>query len=461
MKIVIIDPVVCAVSKTDFHKIKHLFSYKAVFWQQTPRGKRRRTYQKKFTPPKELKHKASKQFKGTIGLFYRGFLYRVNRWAREQGLEVSIEGQYIAPAPTRKPKVKGIKLRGKQLEQITAANKRKRGLIQSATGTGKTVVQAGIASTHPKLKVLILSHTTDIVEQTYEKFIEYGLTDVCKVYGSDPLTNRIVVSTRQSWVKRAAEHRDEFDIIMIDEVHHVQKFLSEYEHILTNCSAPIRLGFTATIPKDDEAMITLEGLLGPVINQYDVNDAVNDGILAKPKVKIVKAPDLYIPKRTRYQDVYKQGIVENIERNRLIAQLVRDNTATGQSVLCMITQIKQGKEIQTILANEFNLDVPFVHGLTQKEERRLVKKALNRKKVKAVISSSVWTEGVDIPSLDVLIVGALGKSETRTLQFVGRGLRKTDDKRQMLIIDIFDNSHPYLISHFGERISLYSEKGWL
>lgn len=461
MKIVIIDPIVCAVSMTDFHKIKHLFSYKAVYWTQGRTGKRRRTYQKRFIPPKEIKHKASKQFKGSIGLFYRGFLYSVIKWARSGGLEVEIEGMYIAPPPTRKPKLKGIKFREKQLAQITAANKRKRGLIQSATGTGKTVVQAGIVSTHPKLKTLILSHTTDIVEQTYEKFIEYGLTDICKVYGSDPITNRIVISTRQSWVKRAAEHRDEFDIIIIDEVHHVTKFIGEYERILTNCSAPIRLGFTATIPKDDEGKITLEGLLGPVINQYEVNDAVDDGILAKPKVKIVKAPELYMPKRMRYQDVYKQGIVENIERNRLIAQLIKQYTDTGQSVLCMVTQIKQGRSIQTILEREMHTSVPFVHGLTEKKERSLIKKALNRKRVRAVISSSVWTEGVDIPSLDVLIVGALGKSETRTLQFVGRGLRKTDDKNQMLIVDIFDNTHPYLISHFGERISLYCEKGWL
>jgi hypothetical protein len=54
-----------------------------------------------------------------------------------------------------------------------------------------------------------------------------------------------------------------------------------------------------------------------------------------------------------------------------------------------------------------------------------------------------------------------GKDEKGVLQVVGRGLRITNDKDEVLIVDIFNPSHPYLVSHFGERISLYCENNWI
>ena len=70
-------------------------------------------------------------------------------------------------------------------------------------------------------------------------------------------------------------------------------------------------------------------------------------------------------------------------------------------------------------------------------------------------------EIINIPSLNCVIIAYGGKDSKRTLQTIGRGLRKTDEKDIVTIIDFFDPSHPSLINHFGHRISLYCEEGWL
>ena len=81
--------------------------------------------------------------------------------------------------------------------------------------------------------------------------------------------------------------------------------------------------------------------------------------------------------------------------------------------------------------------------------------------MKCVICTAVWKEGVNIPELNVVINAAGGKSELVTLQTIGRGLRKTENKSELIIYDFFDNSHHYLVDHFGHRFCLYSDMGWI
>jgi superfamily II DNA or RNA helicase len=78
-----------------------------------------------------------------------------------------------------------------------------------------------------------------------------------------------------------------------------------------------------------------------------------------------------------------------------------------------------------------------------------------------VIATAVWKEGINIPSLDVVINAAGGKSEIQTLQSIGRGLRRTEEKLQVIVVDFFDATHKMLIAHFGERVSLYFDLGWM
>lgn len=77
------------------------------------------------------------------------------------------------------------------------------------------------------------------------------------------------------------------------------------------------------------------------------------------------------------------------------------------------------------------------------------------------VATTSWREGVDIPQLNAVVNSGGGKSEIQTLQGVGRGLRKTDDKNEVVIIDFLDLKHFHLIRQLGERLSTYSDMRWL
>ena len=74
---------------------------------------------------------------------------------------------------------------------------------------------------------------------------------------------------------------------------------------------------------------------------------------------------------------------------------------------------------------------------------------------------TIWKEGSNIPELDVVINASGGKSEMATIQIIGRGRRKTKTKSALIVYDFFDPSSRFLIEHFGFRVSLYTEMGWL
>ena len=121
-----------------------------------------------------------------------------------------------------------------------------------------------------------------------------------------------------------------------------------------------------------------------------------------------------------------------------------------------IKRIEKDKKLLEIIKKQENdNDV-----ITNSDEREEIRSSLNKSKYDCVISTSVWREGVDIPNLDCVINACGGKSEIMTLQAIGRGLRKTDDKEEVIIIDFLD-PYKYLALHTIQRLQIYVNSGWL
>jgi superfamily II DNA or RNA helicase len=79
-----------------------------------------------------------------------------------------------------------------------------------------------------------------------------------------------------------------------------------------------------------------------------------------------------------------------------------------------------------------------------------------------VIATRVWSEGINIKSVDVVINAVGGNSELAAIQRFGRGMRITEDKNEVILVDLIDsNSHKWFERHSMERICFYSERGWL
>lgn len=403
------------------------------------------------------------------GHFLTGFIPRVKKICEDNDITISWSGKISYPG-WLSPFLPGIDFRPDQLTLIDSALEKKRGVLKAPTGSGKTILALGIVSCffHRSLeapsnpRVLYLAHTVSICGQVAKEFEKYGY-DVGKVYGGKiELNKKITVATRQSLAKQDISLIEEvwkpWDIVLLDEVHHLSSFSGQYADIFTNLQSPIRIGMTATLPTAEEAKMAIEGFIGPVIGQLDINEAHELGILAKPKIKLVRVPHKSTELR-KYAEIYQAGIVDNRNRNRLILEMVKERIDAGETVLILVTRIEHGENLHR-MAELFGLDVKYLHGASEAEEREMIRKELIEKKTKCVISTVIWREGINIPSLNCVVNAAGGKSEIATLQAIGRGLRKTDDKEEVLIVDFLDTSR-YLAEHAIARISTYVENSWL
>ena len=416
--------------------------------------------------------------------FYTGLLQRIHDYCEDNDISVTVIYDHnngpatldrLHKRPYLPPDEEFQDFTPKQLSLLRKARRQKRGEIVSPTGTGKTILQLGLIRSWPKnFKHLILAHTSTIIRQTHTqlerfKFQNYMIMGAGHGLKDDFNNADVVVSTMQSFVKLDPKiYKDYFDLVIVDEGHRIgdkipgsAKVRKTYGKILFNLFAPLRYSFTATPHDSVFRRLTVEALIGREIGRMTYEEGISEGLLVRPRIRVLqtlKSHPISILKR--YEDVYDKGIVNNRKRNKQIADAAEEYYDQDKSILILITKLQHGRNIQKMIVNK-GLPCEYIHGQVPNSYRDTVKEAFIKKDIRLVIASTVWREGVNIPTLDVLINASGGKSELVVLQGIGRVLRRAEGKDEVIIVDFFDPSHTYLVDHFGNRFSLYCEKGWI
>lgn len=465
IKITEMDPIWSRTDLTGIRVLEPVLTYKSYFWKQGPFAKKRVERLVKVFLSRNRKE----------AFFFTGYIPRIKTYLDSIGYTYRIDKLMDIEITVRKNSKlvdrtkQEITFRPDQIKLMNDAFEHKRGIIKAPTGSGKSILMMGIASRFAQTEnILILCHNASIVKQLYEDFKKYygkvvmfsGDTDPSIKF--DELRHRIVIATIQTFSKlNPKNYSDYFSCIMVDEAHRVSSVKGLYGDVLQNAVAPYRFGFTATLPTLPEAIFAYEGLIGPMISELSINEAADLNILAKPKLKIIKAGyPMHLRDIRDYHSVYDAGIVNNESRNNQIVGLIQDCMGRNETVLIFVNKIAHGNNIEEICTRN-SIDIHFVQGSSDIETRERVRNELNTGITRAVICTTVWKEGINIPNLNNVINAAGGKSEISTLQSIGRGLRKTSDKSYVTIYDFFDPGHPYLIAHFGERLCLYMDMNWL
>lgn len=392
--------------------------------------------------------------------FYAGLLPRVLEYCKAQGVHVDIQGgiEYIEPS---KPRIKGIELFDVQKRLVTKAIKANRGLLISPTGSGKTILAMAICSAFPDCKILFLTPSISIMTQTVKEFKAHDFNVTAVGSGQRDLTGDVVVSTVQSYRRLPMiDLADEWDVVIVDEIHLMSKSLATLEQILSTVLAPVRIGLTAKLPTSRERRLVLEGILGPVIDKVDLEEATNMDILAEVDLKLVPVPvnrDLLEYKS--YKQIYQKCLIENRARNRLAAQETKRIIQEGRTVIIFIRHLDHIQHIGEEL-NDLGVVYHVVEGNTASVTREKIRHLMEQGRIKCVIASAVWREGVNIKSLGGVILLLGGKSEDALIQYVGRGLRKAKGKNKAVIVDFLD-PYPYLAEHCVSRLTVYASNQWL
>jgi len=442
----ILDPIFSKADKEDVTIIKPVLSYKKTWVRPNKKKTIIENYDANVL---------------TKGLFLTGLIPRI----KSRFPDIKIVGDLEKLIPTKKPHLKGITPREDQLRLINEAIIQGRGVLLSPTGSGKTIVAMLLLSCFPEAKVLFLCHSLSIIKQTEKEMKKFGFTGLQILGGGEKKFSkkkRITLSTIQTFVKiNPAEWCDFFDIVIVDECHHIVSATSQYAKVLGANLSPMRIGLTATLPTKPESILYMEGYLGPVVGEVTVMEGVEKKMLAKPKIKLIPVPyNSSIGDLNRYVDIYREGIVENRARNRLILEEAKKQIDQDKTVLIMVKEISHGDNLVKMGRSLFGMDIVFVQGKTEGGIRGLIQQTLNEKITKCVVCTAVWREGVNIKSLNTIILALGGKSAIQTAQALGRGLRIDKDKESVLLVDMLD-PYKYLAQHSIQRISLYVNNSWM
>lgn len=456
--ITILDAIHCKADKRARQLILPILSYETTVWKRGIFG-----HKQKQTVTAHLitgRHESS-------GTFLTGLLPRIQKIL---GNKICIVGKEDYTPPGRTPKLKNIRFRPDQRKALRSARRHQRGIILMPTGSGKTIIALGIMSIFKNHRILFLCHTKDLIEQTASA-IRKHLKIEPHIIGGGHKTNwgvikkdksPIVLATIQSFAKIPySQYSAFFDITIIDESHHSNSLASQYGKVMTNNLSPRRYGFTATMPTTQQEILINEGLIGPPIAELTVQKGIKIGIIAKPIINLIE-----VPFRTeidnvsiKYPDAYEYGIVRNRRRNMLIIDEIKNNLLNKETTLIIIERTRHGTILRNLLRHK-NIKVKFVHGSTSKEVRLTVKNNLKRGKIKIVICSKIWKEGINIPTLGNIINACGMKEEKAVLQAIGRGLRTAKNKKTVKITDFID-PYKYLKEHSEERMKIYKKHGWL
>ena len=392
------------------------------------------------------------------GFFLSGFLPRIRR--KYPDLQIVKEPFLdILPPEFDHPSIKGITFRADQLRAIRAATDKGRGVIKFATASGKTVIAAGIISCFNQ-QTIFLAHRTEIVTQTWERFKEYGF-EVGILTGTKKkeLGAKVLCATIQSYSRALLKGvvSSGAGVVIIDEAHHVNSNDCQYAGFLSSSTALVKIGLTGTKPNDRKGRLAMEGYIGPVIATLTIREGIEKKILSKPKITLLPVPKLGTVSRSKkYFEIYDLAVVYNQIRNDLIMREVKARVDLGKSCLIIVDKIKHGEK----LLERGEGFAKFLQGATAGKVREKVKKELSDKKTLCVITTNIWGEGIDLPSLNVIVLAFCGKAATKTVQTVGRVLRTTVDKKQVEIIDFLD-PYKFLAEHLVQRLTIYIKEGLL
>jgi superfamily II DNA or RNA helicase len=276
----------------------------------------------------------------------------------------------------------------------------------------------------------------------------------------------IVISTWQSIYKMPRQWYEQFDVIIGDEAHQYKaKSLTSILEKMTKC--PIRLGFTGTLDGTQTHKLVLEGLFGAVKKVTTTAELIEQKHLADFKIQaiVLKHTDANKKEysRTEYHDEI-DFLVRNEARNNFISQLSLH--LKGNTLILYQFVEKHGKPLHKMLTdqNKDKRHIFFVSGEVEVEDRELVRKITEQENNAIIVASyGTFSTGINIRNLHNVVFASPTKSRIRSLQSIGRALRRGDNKEQATLYDIADDlswkkAKNHTLKHFIERVGIYTSE---
>ncbi len=360
--------------------------------------------------------------------------------------------------------------RGAQIEALYALEESRaegaaKGLVQAATGVGKTYLAAFDSAKYEH--VLFVAHREEILKQAAVSFRNVRQSDDYGFfYAKQKDTDKAVIFAsvatlgKREYLTEDFFAPDYFDYLVIDEFHHAVN--DQYQRIVNYFKPQFLLGLTATPERMDGKNI-YEICDYNVPYEISLKEAINKGALVPfHYYGIYDETDyssLHLVKGRYDEKELNETYIGNVKRYDLIYKYYKKYHSKRALGFCCSRQhaeemakefCKRGIAAVAVYSN--------ANGEFSEDRDKAIKK-LKRQEIKVIFSVDMFNEGVDIASLDMVMFLRPTESPTVFLQQLGRGLRTSRGKEYLNVLDFIGNYEkagraPFLLGGakvFGEK----------
>lgn len=358
------------------------------------------------------------------------------------------------------------KIRPYQLESLNELFKFGFGVVIAGTGAGKTSINAALVERYAEqgLRSITIVPSTSLVSQTIKAFRNFGL-DTGEYSGeAKDIDHTHVVSTWQA-LQNNPKLISQFNVLVVDECHGAKaKVIGE---LINNHGKNIayRFGLTGTLPKAKADAQMIFASLGPVRFEIPAHELIAEGWLSVPNITILQLDDqtrlnLLMAENNKLNPDEKftydseiSFLQQDKPRLEWIAEfIVEKGSAHKGNVLCLVSNVQYGKKLSRLIPQ-----ATFLYGKDKQKVRQQVYDLFESHNDLIVIATvQIAGVGLSIDRIFNLIYIDGGKSFVRTIQTIGRGLRKGKDKDSVDVVDICGNLD-YSKEHLRKRVKYYKE----
>ncbi len=362
------------------------------------------------------------------------------------------------------------------------------GSVVLPTGAGKTFLALQTIAACA-VNTLVVVPTIDLLHQWYARLENAFGMKIGVWYGQEKLLEPITVTTYPSGWAHAETLGNQFKLLIFDEIHHLPA--PSWHEIALMCAAPYRLGLTATYPDPlavagpEEVTPTgkkqiqpftgdstfdpvslLDRLVGPVVYRKKIDDLTGQQ-LAEYRTQRIRV-DLTLTERQAYNEAYgtytgyvREARLRESHGAHWWNEFTRRSAYQAQARRAKVAELKlkeivhqaQGKlDVLDRLLREYRDRhiliftahnrlayqiarrhlVPIITHQTHAAERKAILEGYRSGLYRAVVTSKVLNEGVDVPEAKVAVVLGGSSSAREYVQRLGRILRKQGNAQAVL-----------------------------
>lgn len=261
-----------------------------------------------------------------------------------------------------------------------------------------------------------------------------------RVHNSLPeLEDKIDIRTYAYMARHYTElSSDYYNYIVVDEAHHAVAPI--LKRVIQYYNADFIIGLTATDQRPDKKK--LETVFGTYSTSLSLKEAMEKGIVAKANVYRIETNIDLSKVRFNGKDYVNADLEKRIRvtsRNELIVDVLKEYFTSGEASLrqgvIFCVNVSHANEMARLL-NKAGIVAASYTGQTKNPAS--VMDDFKNKKIRFLCTCNMISEGWDYPELGILVMARPTLSKVLYLQQIGRGLRKTDTKKNVIVIDVVD-----------------------